>query len=529
MKGKNFLGVIFLLTLISSAVFGYVAENSRQGFAEFSTISQPASDCENADLHRGSSLQSYNGMSGALYCPKHGKKKCGQCPSAVTAEEYSYLPQDWRRVTRATYTHDGQRCKHGYGYGHGRGHVCDEIPGHGKGHDRDGQNDEAVYVSVYENQDESHEYLLRAGDRDAHNRRHEQYKCMADQQKPNLELVRAFIGGPSTDDLEYTRQDHRSLSHLKDGLGSTIALTVKDGRPVARIGYDVWGNLKWPDKPGHGLKPCDDKDVPDWLDRFENGRSFGSGIDPWHFGRHHGKAITPYLYAGRRFDQFAGQYFNRNRYYSPKVGRFITKDPISFEGWNNLFCYADNNPLRFKDPYGLDVQDAIDLLNNIDKKLAVELGDYYLLQQPVDFPAIIQFAQRLGNNGCLEQVVYEIERDPGVLSAMGKNRLPDDAKVVRGGLNTADRIRTAIVVHVGIKGVSVQSANGKSIVELSGFINHNQIGVTTVGEIRKFNSDVIPTPGKGYHCTVYMGVGGITPEQLSALLQPIRPNPAKFP
>jgi RHS repeat-associated protein len=167
-----------------------------------------------------------------------------------------------------------------------------------------------------------------------------------------LELVRQFIGGPGTDDIEATRYHGRYLWHAKDSLGSTIALTNRGGHAVAKIGYDAFGNLKFPDKPGHGVKPCDDKDLPDWLDRLEFGRSFGFDFDPHHFGRHFGRVITPVLFTGRRWDSFSQTYNNRNRYYSPKVGRFTSRDPIGFDGGLNLWAYP-RNPLRFTDPWGL--------------------------------------------------------------------------------------------------------------------------------------------------------------------------------
>ena len=49
-----------------------------------------------------------------------------------------------------------------------------------------------------------------------------------------------------------------------------------------------------------------------------------------------------------------GLYYMRARYYDPQVGRFISEDPIGFEGGDvNLYVYASNNPILFIDPWGL--------------------------------------------------------------------------------------------------------------------------------------------------------------------------------
>jgi RHS repeat-associated protein len=42
----------------------------------------------------------------------------------------------------------------------------------------------------------------------------------------------------------------------------------------------------------------------------------------------------------------------RSRYYSPNIGRFISIDPSYLE--DNLYSYAENNPISFIDPTGLD-------------------------------------------------------------------------------------------------------------------------------------------------------------------------------
>lgn len=60
----------------------------------------------------------------------------------------------------------------------------------------------------------------------------------------------------------------------------------------------------------------------------------------------------PYTYTARELDYETGLYYYRARYYDPKVGRFITRDPIGFGGGINVYAYVKNNPIRFKDPEG---------------------------------------------------------------------------------------------------------------------------------------------------------------------------------
>jgi uncharacterized protein RhaS with RHS repeats len=44
----------------------------------------------------------------------------------------------------------------------------------------------------------------------------------------------------------------------------------------------------------------------------------------------------------------------RARYYDPELARFISEDPIGIGGGMNLYAFAGNNPVNFRDPYGLD-------------------------------------------------------------------------------------------------------------------------------------------------------------------------------
>jgi hypothetical protein len=68
----------------------------------------------------------------------------------------------------------------------------------------------------------------------------------------------------------------------------------------------------------------------------------------------------------------------------------------------------------------------------------------------------------------------------------------------------------------------VESKPGACLAELCKNVPNNNVGVTTVGEVRAAGGDVIPTSGRSpNHATLT----GLTPEQTSTLLRPARPNP----
>jgi RHS repeat-associated protein len=66
---------------------------------------------------------------------------------------------------------------------------------------------------------------------------------------------------------------------------------------------------------------------------------------------------TRYQYTGREYDSLTGLQYSRARWYDAKLGRFISEDPIGFRGGDiNTYGYAQNNPLLYFDPLGLDVE-----------------------------------------------------------------------------------------------------------------------------------------------------------------------------
>jgi RHS repeat-associated protein len=68
-----------------------------------------------------------------------------------------------------------------------------------------------------------------------------------------------------------------------------------------------------------------------------------SVIQPFKFVGQHGVMTEP-----------NGFYYMRARYYDTEVGRFISEDPIGFDGGNvNLYAYVGNNPMLLIDPWGM--------------------------------------------------------------------------------------------------------------------------------------------------------------------------------
>ena len=118
-----------------------------------------------------------------------------------------------------------------------------------------------------------------------------------------------YIHGPGIDE-PLARDIAGTLTYLHpDGLGSITTTTSAAGAVVTSDSYDAFGTL--------------------------------SG------------GASGYAYTGREWDPDAGLYYYRARSYDPQVGRFISEDPIGFDGGNNFYAYVANNPVVLIDPYGL--------------------------------------------------------------------------------------------------------------------------------------------------------------------------------
>ena len=126
----------------------------------------------------------------------------------------------------------------------------------------------------------------------------------------------AYTWGPGTDNLMAVRTAGGAIHAyaVTDRLGSVRGLVKRDGTLLYTFGYRPYG------------------EVAD---------STGSG----------GLALR-YRWTGREYDPETGWYFMRARYYDPKARRFMSEDPIGFEGGRNVYAYLDGAVLDGRDPTG---------------------------------------------------------------------------------------------------------------------------------------------------------------------------------
>lgn len=64
---------------------------------------------------------------------------------------------------------------------------------------------------------------------------------------------------------------------------------------------------------------------------------------------------SPFGYTGRQYDVETGLYQYRARYYSPRLGQFLSTDPIGTKDDPNLYLYVANDPVNLTDPTGMEV------------------------------------------------------------------------------------------------------------------------------------------------------------------------------
>ena len=131
-----------------------------------------------------------------------------------------------------------------------------------------------------------------------------------------------YAQGPAIDEPLAILSGNTANYYQGDEQGSITALTNSSGTVVQNYVYDAYGNTK----------------------------------------SSSGTLTNPFQYTAREFDSETGLYYDRARYYNPTQGRFLSEDPIGFGGGNDFYPYADNNPVAYSDPFGLQACSYPDIL-----------------------------------------------------------------------------------------------------------------------------------------------------------------------
>jgi RHS repeat-associated protein len=130
----------------------------------------------------------------------------------------------------------------------------------------------------------------------------------------NNSITKYYIYGAGL--LAMVTPTNQTYCYHFNAVGSTVAMTDSSQAMVNKYSYDPFGNI---------------------VNQQE------SVQQPFKFVGQHG-VMT----------ESNGMYYMRARYYDPEVGRFISEDPIGFQGGDtNLMAYVGNNPVLLIDPSGL--------------------------------------------------------------------------------------------------------------------------------------------------------------------------------
>jgi RHS repeat-associated protein len=127
-------------------------------------------------------------------------------------------------------------------------------------------------------------------------------------------LVERYLTGNALDQVFAQEDASGKVSWLlRDDLGTVRDVVDNSGTGVDHITYDAFGNV---------------------------------------ITQTSAALVPAFLFAGRALDAETGLYYDRARYYDPKLGRFLSEDPLGFLAGTNLYRYVHNSPTTTIDPLG---------------------------------------------------------------------------------------------------------------------------------------------------------------------------------
>jgi RHS repeat-associated protein len=155
------------------------------------------------------------------------------------------------------------------------------------------------------------------------------------------QVVARYTLGNETDEPLIMERAGQTYYYHADALGSIAGMTDGSGSVVQSYGYSAFGAI--------------------------------SAVASVSFSQ-------PHAFTGREYDPSTGLYYYRARYYDPRLGRFVSDDPLGFMGGTfNLARYVGNNPVNFTDPTG-ELEPVMTTLVIVGGGMAIWLGESVVTQ-----------------------------------------------------------------------------------------------------------------------------------------------------
>ncbi|MGA7674645.1 MAG: RHS repeat-associated core domain-containing protein [Rhizomicrobium sp.] len=139
---------------------------------------------------------------------------------------------------------------------------------------------------------------------------------------------------------------------------------------------------------------------------------------------------VPFKYTGRRYDPETGLYFNRARFYSATVGRFLQTDPIGYGPDLDWYAYVANDPTDKIDPSGESVNGGC-------------VGGGQVWQKPNCIPLLDSNGGSSGANGGNPDTALHQKYGP---NGAGNYQVADNGSNTR--MPTSSLERYALVYHI---------------------------------------------------------------------------------
>ncbi|WP_414888182.1 RHS repeat domain-containing protein, partial [Pseudomonas sp. IT-93MI4] len=146
----------------------------------------------------------------------------------------------------------------------------------------------------------------------------------------------------------------------------------------------------------------------------------------------------PLRFQGQYFDAESGLHYNRHRYYDPRLGRYLTPDPIKLAGGLNQYQYVPN-PTGWVDPLGLSCSCPP---TNPRRPMRYEAGRVVVEEGSPPLPKMTAQERRARLDEVAEENakrrVYEYENLYGMHTVKKHSSEISDPALKQRGINGAD-------------------------------------------------------------------------------------------